>query len=109
MREAYSHECFSAGWWPGTPESPVTEPAFYAYAYPEPPGCNVTPIRPQGATYHTEMREWILSYELVRTASDPEAMIAAFLESTYETAATLAGWDIAALRSSRDTPSFLRT
>lgn len=101
MLEAYSRECISAGWWPGTAGSPVAEPAFYAYAYPEPAGCNVAPIRPEAAFYHQEMREWILPYEAVRVADDPDAMILEFLDSTYETAAALGGWDAAALRSSR--------
>jgi hypothetical protein len=101
MREAYSHECISAGWWPGSVGSPVTEAAFYAYAYPEPPGCNVAPIGPSAAYYHQEMREWILPYDAVRAASDPDAMVMEVLESTYATAATLGGWDVAALRSSR--------
>ncbi|MEP6732751.1 MAG: DUF5996 family protein [bacterium] len=100
MEEAYSRECISAGWWPGTPGSPVAEPAFYAYAYPEPAGCNLAPIRPSEAFYHQEMREWILPYEAVRASDDPDALVMAFLESTYETAARLAGWDVAALRSS---------
>ncbi|MFL5606102.1 MAG: DUF5996 family protein [Gemmatimonadaceae bacterium] len=101
MREAYSHECISAGWWPGTAGSPVTEPAFYAYAYPEPPGCNVAAILPAGAFYHQEMREWILPYEAVRTSGDPDRMVTEFLVSTYETAAALGAWDTAALRSRR--------
>jgi hypothetical protein len=103
MLEAYSRECISAGWWPGTAGSPLNEPAFYAYAYPEPPGCNVAPIRPDAAFYHPEMREWILPYDAVRVAGDPEAMVLEFLESTYETAAALGGWDRVALRSSRGT------
>jgi hypothetical protein len=101
MREAYSRECISAGWWPGTAGSPVAEPAFYAYAYPEPAGCDVAPITPAAAFYHQEMREWILPYDAVRAARDPDAMILEFLESTYGTAAALGGWDVAALRSSR--------
>ena len=101
MREAYSHECISAGWWPGMPESPVAEAAFYAYAYPEPDGCNKARIRPLAASYHTGMREWILPYEAVRTSRDPRGMIMEFLESTYEAGATLGHWDIEALRSSR--------
>jgi hypothetical protein len=100
MLEAYSHECISAGWWPGTPGSPVSEPAFYAYAYPEPAGCNVASIEPAPAFYHRDMREWILPYEAVRAAQDPDAMVLAFLDSTYETAAALGGWDTASLRSS---------
>jgi hypothetical protein len=100
MVEAYSHECISAGWWPGSADMPVTEPAFYAYAYPEPPGCDVAPIGPAAAFYHQQMREWILPYDAVRAATDPEAMIIEFLETTYEAAATRGGWDVEALRSS---------
>ncbi len=98
MREGYSHECISAGWWPGTAGSPVAEAALYAYVYPEPPGCAAASIRPASAFYHPEMREWILPYEAIRSASDPDGAIVAFLESTYEAAATLGGWDIDALR-----------
>jgi hypothetical protein len=101
MAEAYSHECISAGWWPGSIGSPVTEPAFYAYAYPEPPGCNVATIAPAAAFYHQEMREWILPHDAVRTAANREAMVMEFLETTYNAAAALGGWDVAALRSSR--------
>src|SRR6185436_17169052 len=75
MREAYSHECISAGWWPGTPGSPIAEAAFYAYAYPVPAGCSAAPIGPSAAYYHQEMREWILPYDAVRAATDPDAMI----------------------------------
>lgn len=102
MTEAYSHECISAGWWPGTAGSPVTEPAFYAYAYPEPPGVRDAPISPPAAFYQPEMREWILPYDAVRTAPDPHGMIMAFLESTYEAAASRAHWDVVALRSSHN-------
>lgn len=101
MREAYSHECISAGWWPGSAGSPVTEPAFYAYAYPEPAGCAAAPIRPAAAYWHTDMHEWILPYAAVRDASDPEAAVMDFLESTYAAGAALGGWDVAALRASR--------
>jgi hypothetical protein len=96
-REAYSHECISAGWWPGTPGGPVAEPAFYAYAYPEPHGCPSAPIRPAAASYHPDLREWVLPYEAVRTAPDPEATLLEFLESTYAVAADLGGWDRKAL------------
>ena len=96
-REGYSHECISAGWWPGTPEAPVAEPAFYAYAYPEPPGCPDASIGPRGAHYHHEMREWILPYRVVREAPDPDASLLEFLESTYVAAAALGEWDREAL------------
>ena len=96
-REAYSHACISAGWWPGTPGSPVTEPAFYAYAYPEPAGCPDATIAPSAACYDLTLHEWVLPYEAVRTAADPDAVLLQFLQSTYEAAANLAGWDRKAL------------
>ena len=89
--------CISAGWWPGTPGSPVTEPAFYAYAYPEPDGCPDAPIAPSAARYDLTLHEWVLPYEAVRTAPDPDAVLLEFLQSTYEAAANLAGWDRTAL------------
>jgi len=96
-REAYSHECISAGWWPGNGGGPVREPAFYAYAYPEPPGCAQAAIRPVEASYHPVLREWILPYEAVRRSSSPDALVLDFVQSSYETAARLGGWDRAAL------------
>jgi len=88
---AYSHECISAGWWPGS--GPVAEPAFYAYAYPEPQGLPDARIEPAGATYNRELREFIMPYEAVRTAEQPDDVLLDFLESTYVAAADLAGWD----------------
>src|SRR5579862_1060815 len=103
MTEAYSHECISAGWWPGSAGTPVTEAAFYAYVYPEPPGCALAPIGPMDAFWHTEMHEWILPYAAVRVSNDPAGLIARFLESTYQSAANLAGWDVNALRATPPT------
>ena len=102
MLEGYSHECISAGWWPGMAGGPVSDAAFYAYSYPEPPGCDTAPIRPDGAYYHTEMREWILPYDAVRSAADPDRAVLDFLESTYAAAADRAKWDRAALERSAD-------
>ncbi|HVT61663.1 MAG TPA: DUF5996 family protein [Thermoanaerobaculia bacterium] len=95
-REAYSHACISAGWWPGTPGG-FAEPAFYAYAYPEPAGCPEAVVRPPAARYDRGLRLWVLPYEAVRTAADPDSVLMEFLQSTYEAAATLAGWNRAAL------------
>lgn len=100
--EGYSHECISAGWWPGTLGSPVAEPAFYAYGYPEPPGYDVAPLRPKSAYYQPEMHLWILPYESVRTSSDPEQELLEFFQSTYEAAAELAKWDRKALERPKD-------
>jgi hypothetical protein len=97
QREAYSRECISAGWWPGTPGSAVAEPAFYAYAYPEPAGLPEAAVRPAKAYYHPVMREFILPYDAVRQAPDPDATLLEFLQSTYEAAAGLARWDRPAL------------
>ena len=93
-QDAYSHECISAGWWPGG--GAVDDAAFYAYAYPEPAGCDVAPIQPSGASYHAVLHEWVLPYETVRQSTVPEAALHAFLQSTYDAAATLGKWDKAA-------------
>ena len=95
--EGYSHECISAGWWPGLIGGPVAEPAFYAYSYPVPAGCDAAPVKPEAAYYHPQMGEWILPYEAVRAAADPRGMLLDFLQSTYEAAADLAKWDRPAL------------
>lgn len=94
MHEAYSHECHSAGFWPGTG---IGEAAFYAYSYPEPEGFSEHDVEPAEAYFHEDLGEWILPYEAVRGASDPDATLHAFLHSTYEAVADLAGWDRAAL------------
>ena len=100
MRDAYSHEVISHGFWPGS--GLVLEPAFYAYAVPEPAGFKEARVEPEGAFYHREMGEFILPYEAVRTAPSPDAALARFLDTTYEQGATLGGWDRAALeRQSR--------
>ena len=91
VREAYSHECISAGWWPGG--GPLPEPVFYSYAYPEPSGFAETRVSPEAAYYHPDLKEFVLSYEAVRKAQDPDGMVLAFLESTYSAGANLGGWD----------------
>ncbi len=100
-RESYSHECISAGWWPGSIGGAIAEPAYYAYAYPEPDGYATVPMQPAAARYDTQMREWILPYDAVRTASDPDAELHAFLQGTYAAAAELGGWDRSALERGR--------
>jgi len=94
-RDAYSHEVISHGFWPGS--GPVLEPAFYAYAVPEPPGLKETRVSPDAAYYHRELNEFILPYDAVRRAADPDATIHAFIDSTYDRAADLAHWDRGAL------------
>lgn len=103
MREAYSHEVISHGFWPGS--GPILEPSFYAYAVPEPAGFKTAPVLPADAYYHQELGEFILPYEAVRRASDPDAVLGAFLDSTYSQASTLAGWDRMALEVSAPTVS----
>ena len=93
MREGYSHELASCGFWPGGGD----EGAFYAYAYPEPPGYADKPVRP--AALYTA-GEFLLPYEAVAAASDPDRVLAEFLNATYAAAADLAGWDRAALELS---------
>jgi Family of unknown function (DUF5996) len=103
-REAYSHEVISHGWWPGG--APVNEPAFYAYAAPEPAGLKTAAVQPAAAYYNTDLSEFILSYEAVRTSAAPEADLRAFLRTTYDAAATLARWDRDSLeRASTSAPT----
>jgi hypothetical protein len=90
-REAYSHEVISHGFWPGG--GPVEEPAFYAYAAPEPEGLKTAVIAPPAAYYDGNFSEFILPYEAVRNAASPVADLNAFLESTYAKAADLAAWN----------------
>lgn len=94
-RESYSHEVISHGFWPGG--GGIEEPAFYAYAAPEPQGLRTALVRPDAAHYNADLGEFILPYEAVRTAASPEKELAAFLESTYDQAARLANWDREAL------------
>ena len=88
MREAYSHEVSSAGYWPG----PDGEGVFYSYAYPEPPGYRDFAVRPDGAGWHDTLAEFVLPYRDVRTAPDPDAVLLEFLHSTYVAAAETAHW-----------------
>jgi len=90
-KEAYSHEVISAGFWPGGGAMP--EPAYYAYAAPEPEGFRTARIGPAGAFYSTDLGEYLLKYEDVRTAPSPRRALLEFLQTTYEAGATLAKWD----------------
>jgi hypothetical protein len=96
-REAYSHEVSSCGFWAGSSGSSVAYPVFYAYAYPEPEGFSQARVGPSDAFYSQDLREFILPYDTVRTAADPDQVLLEFLQSTYEAAANLARWDRAAL------------
>lgn len=95
VREAYSHEVSSAGFWAGG--AGLAAPAFYSYAYPEPPGFPDASVAPAAAYYHPELREFVFPYDAMRQAAAPEEALLAFLESTYAAAATLGHWDRAAL------------
>jgi hypothetical protein len=104
MREAYSHEVSSAGFWPGDARFP--EAAFYAYAYPEPTGFKSAKVAPAAARYEAALGEFVLPYRAVRAAgADADAQVLAFLETTYAAAADLAGWDREALERGRAAPT----
>jgi hypothetical protein len=94
-REAYSHEVSSAGFWPGDERTP--EPSFYSYAYPTPAGFSEAQVQPSGARFDKDLGEFLLPYDRVSTAPDPDDVLLAFLQSTYEAAAGLASWDRASL------------
>jgi len=89
-REAYSHEVSSAGFWPGSDAYPAA--AFYAYAYPSPEGFAAASIEPAAAHWSAPLGEWLLPYDAVRTARDPDAALLSFLRTTHRAAADLADW-----------------
>jgi hypothetical protein len=104
-REAYSHEVSSAGFWPGNDAFP--QAAYYSYAYPEPAGFREGTV-PQGAYFEKSLGEFILPYEAVRTAADPDALLLDFLSSTYGAAADAGRWDRAALECRLGAPGKVR-
>jgi hypothetical protein len=94
-KEAYSHQVSSCGFWPGG--GPIPYPVFYAYAYPEPPGFAAARVGPAEAFYSTELHEFLLPYDAVADAEDPDAKLLEFLQTTYEAAANLGAWNRSAL------------
>jgi hypothetical protein len=96
-REAYSHECLSHGFWPGTFGGAVDYPAFYSYTAPEPPGLKEAEVQPAQAFYSRDLSEFVLPYDAVREAASPDSALTDFLQSTYEAGANLAHWERAAL------------
>ena len=104
--EAYSHEVSSAGFWPGS--GAIDYPAFYSYAYSEPPGFRTTPVRPDAAFFSEALGEFILPYDAVRTAAAPDQALLEFLQSTYEAAANAAKWDRDSLECPLGQPGVVR-
>jgi hypothetical protein len=94
-REAYSHEVISHGWWPG--QGPLGKAAFYSYTAPAPEGLSEAKVKPDQAYYTKELGEFLLLYDDVRNAPDPDAALMDFCQSTYEAGANLAKWDRASL------------
>ena len=106
-QEAYSHEVSSAGFWPGSP-GPVEYAAFYSYAYPGPEGFAAARVQPSEAFWSDALGEFVLPYDAVRAARDPDATLMAFLQSTYDAAADRAHWDRAALECAVGEPGVCR-
>ena len=104
-REAYSHEVSSAGYWPGSETFP--QAAFYSYAYPEPEGFRDRPVTP-GARFDATLGIFVLPYDAVRTAEEPDAVLLDFLSTTYSAAADAAGWDRKALECAIGVPRQVR-
>ncbi len=102
-REAYSQEVSSLGFWPGNAAAPM--PLFYSYAYPEPSGFAQAKVQPEAASYNTTMHEFILPYDVVRTADSPDAVLLEFAQSTYDAASILGKWERDALKEVK--PSLL--
>jgi hypothetical protein len=99
-REAYSHEVSSCGFWPGG--GTISYPAFYSYAYPEPAGFSEASIKPDAAFYSSDLREFILPYDIVRQSESPDQTLLDFLQTTYEAAGNLGKWDRRSLERHRD-------
>jgi hypothetical protein len=106
VAEAYSHEVSSAGFWPGG--GAIDYPAFYSYAYPEPAGFRATRVRPDAAFFSEALGEFVLPYDAVRTAAQPEQALLEFLQSTYQAAANAAKWDRQALECALGQPGVVR-
>jgi hypothetical protein len=104
--EAYSHEVSSAGFWPGS--GAIDYPAFYSYAYPEPAGFRAANVKPEAAFFSEAMGEFVLPYDAVRTAANPDLALLDFLQSTYEAAAVSAKWDREALECAPGQPRVVR-
>jgi hypothetical protein len=102
MQEAYSHELSSAGFWPGG--AGIDYAAFYSYAYPAPPGFSSRQVQPRSAFFSEQLGEFLLPYDAVRSAADPDAALMAFLEGTYEAAAETADWNRKALERPQGRP-----
>ena len=94
-REAYSQEVSSIGFWPGNEQMP--EAIFYSYAYPEPAGFGAAKVQPDSAAYNSQLKEFVLPYEKMRTASNPDEVLLQFAQSTYDAASTLGKWEREAL------------
>jgi hypothetical protein len=106
-REAYSHEVSSAGFWAGG--NGIDHASFYSYAYPTPPGFPSSRVMPAEAYFHEPLGEFLLPYDVVRTAAKPDDVLLSFLQSTYEAAANAAKWDRAALECSYGRPGVPRS
>jgi hypothetical protein len=104
-QEAYSHEVSSAGFWPG---GAGADAAFYSYAYPAPDGFAAAKVKPAAAAWSKDLGEFLLPYEAMRKANDPDAALMEFLVSTYEAAADLAKWDRKALECAMGEPDKVR-
>lgn len=107
MREAYSHEVSSAGFWPGG--NGIDYPCFYSYTYPTPAGFKNFTVQPADAFFSEALGEYLLPYDTVRTSPSPETALLSFLQTTYEAAAQCANWDRAALECTPGAPGVPRT
>ena len=107
VQEAYSNEELSAGFWPGG-KGPIDYAAFYSYAYPAPEGFATAKVKPASAFFSKELREFLLPYDAVRKASDPDAALMEFLQSTYDAAADLGKWDRQTLECDLGAPGKVR-
>lgn len=89
IQEAYSHECSSVGWWPG---GNGVDASYFSYTWPGPEGFSKARVRPSSAAWSDALGEFVLPYDAVRNAADPEQALMEFCQSTYDAGADLAHW-----------------
>jgi Family of unknown function (DUF5996) len=106
MRNAADAQLIEIGWWPGDLRYPRA--AFYAYAYPAPPGFDQASLSPAAARWDKTLGEYILDWDEVRAAADPRAAALEFARSAFRYACRVCEWDAELAASAEGKPPPVR-
>ncbi|MQY31302.1 DUF5996 family protein [Nocardia aurantia] len=90
MRNAMDAQEVAVGWWPG--DERYGRAAFYAYAHPAPEGFDALSLEPAAAHWNSEVGEYLLDWDDVRTAADPAAAALAFARSAFRHSCRVCDW-----------------